>query len=113
MKKQVMLFVDDERTILDSLKSQFYQKYGDKYIYEIAEDAEEGFEGHRFRLRPAARFAAGPHDQRSDGRPQRSDFCRTGRDHRKVRAAVYFGQSDGIDRRADRRCLWIHAPANW
>ena len=44
MVKKAILCVDDERIILDSLKEQIENKLGDEYIYETAENAEEGLE---------------------------------------------------------------------
>jgi len=44
MKEKVILCIDDEKTILESLKSQLRRNLGDDYIYELAEDAEEGLE---------------------------------------------------------------------
>lgn len=43
-KKGIMLCVDDERIVLDALKNQLKMAYGDKYIIEVAESAEEGLE---------------------------------------------------------------------
>ncbi|MDM8522154.1 response regulator [Desulfococcaceae bacterium HSG8] len=44
MSKKVILCVDDEKIILDSLKSQLKKRFGSKYSYEAAENAEEAFE---------------------------------------------------------------------
>lgn len=42
--KPVILCVDDEKTVLDSLKAQLRDYYRDRFIYEMAEDADEAFE---------------------------------------------------------------------
>lgn len=42
--KKAFLFVDDEKTVLSSLKAQLKRRFGNKYIYEIAESAEEAQE---------------------------------------------------------------------
>ena len=44
MSKPVILCVDDERMVLDSLRAQLVAAFGDDYIYEGAEDAEEALE---------------------------------------------------------------------
>lgn len=44
MAKKAILCVDDENIILDSLKEQIENRLGDEYIYETAENAEEGLE---------------------------------------------------------------------
>ncbi len=44
MSKPVILCVDDERMVLDSLRTQLEAEFGDAYIYEVAEDAEEALE---------------------------------------------------------------------
>ncbi len=44
MNKLAILSVDDEKIILDSLKSQFEINFQDKYLFEFAESAEEAFE---------------------------------------------------------------------
>ena len=41
---KAILCLDDDQTILKSLKSQLKRNFGKEYIYESAEDAEEGFE---------------------------------------------------------------------
>ena len=41
MSKPVILCVDDERMVLHSLRTQLAAAFGDAYIYEGAEDAEE------------------------------------------------------------------------
>ena len=44
MSKPVFLCVDDERMVLDSLRTQLAAAFGDAYIYEGAEDAEEALD---------------------------------------------------------------------
>lgn len=44
MSKPVILCVDDERLILQSLSTQLKEAFGDAYIYEMAEDADEALE---------------------------------------------------------------------
>ncbi len=44
IKKPVILCVDDEKMVLDSLNNQLQKKFGDKYNYEFAESAEEAIE---------------------------------------------------------------------
>lgn len=44
MGKKAILCVDDESMILESLKEQIENRLGDNYIYETAENAEEGLE---------------------------------------------------------------------
>ena len=44
MSKPVILCVDDERIVLDSLRTQLAAAFGDAYIYERAEDAEEALD---------------------------------------------------------------------
>ncbi|MDM8522062.1 response regulator [Desulfococcaceae bacterium HSG8] len=44
MPKKVILCVDDEKIILDSLKSQLKKRFGSKYTYEVAENGEEALE---------------------------------------------------------------------
>ncbi|MBE9094939.1 response regulator [Tychonema sp. LEGE 07203] len=44
MSKPVILCVDDERMVLDSLRTQLAAAFGDAYTYEGAEDAEEALE---------------------------------------------------------------------
>lgn len=44
MNKPVILCVDDEKIILESLKAQLRQAFKDAYVYEIAEDADEALE---------------------------------------------------------------------
>ncbi|MEG4145196.1 response regulator [Microcoleus sp. Pol12B5] len=44
MSKPVILCVDDERMVLDSLRTQLAAAFGDAYIYEGAEDADEALD---------------------------------------------------------------------
>jgi DNA-binding NtrC family response regulator len=44
MPKPVILCVDDEVLILDSLKMQLRREFGDNYLYEMAENADEALE---------------------------------------------------------------------
>ena len=44
MAKSVILCVDDEKVVLNSLKTQLKESFGDLYQYEIAEDAIEALE---------------------------------------------------------------------
>ncbi len=44
MSHSAILCVDDEIVILDSLKEQLKRRFGDRYIYEVAESAEEAWE---------------------------------------------------------------------
>ena len=44
MAKGVILCVDDETIILESLQEQLERHFGSGYLYEIAENAEEGLE---------------------------------------------------------------------
>ena len=44
MAKDVILCVDDETIILESLQEQLERHFGNGYLYEIAENAQEGFE---------------------------------------------------------------------
>jgi DNA-binding NtrC family response regulator len=44
MAKKAILCVDDEKIILDSLKSQLKRRFGNRYIYELAENADDAFE---------------------------------------------------------------------
>ncbi|MEZ5672839.1 MAG: response regulator [Thiotrichaceae bacterium] len=44
MPKPVILCVDDEVVILDSLKMQLKREFGDNYFYEMAENADEALE---------------------------------------------------------------------
>jgi len=44
MSKAVILCVDDERMVLDSLRTQLSSSFGNSYIYEAAEDADEALD---------------------------------------------------------------------
>lgn len=44
MSKKIILCVDDEKIILDSLKSQLKYLFGGKYVYETAENADDAWE---------------------------------------------------------------------
>lgn len=44
MSKNVFLCVDDEKIILDSIKAQLKEKYGNTFHYETAESASEAME---------------------------------------------------------------------
>ncbi|RKZ42875.1 MAG: response regulator [Gammaproteobacteria bacterium] len=44
MSQAVILCVDDERIILDSLQIQLEDAFGDAYLYEFAENAEDALE---------------------------------------------------------------------
>ena len=44
MRKKAILCVDDESIILDSLTEQLEKHFGSNYIYESAENADEGLE---------------------------------------------------------------------
>jgi CheY-like chemotaxis protein len=44
MSKPMILCVDDEQVILQSLKTQLEEAFGDAYLYEVAEDADEALE---------------------------------------------------------------------
>ncbi len=44
MTKPAILCVDDESVILESLRSQLREAFGDAYSYEIAQDAEDALE---------------------------------------------------------------------
>src|SRR4028118_782982 len=44
MSKPVILCVDDERMVLNSLRAQLTAAFGDAYIYEGAEDADEALD---------------------------------------------------------------------
>ncbi|RKZ53764.1 MAG: response regulator [Candidatus Parabeggiatoa sp. nov. 3] len=44
MPKKAILFVDDEKTVLTSLKGQIKKQFGSTYQYEIAESADEAWE---------------------------------------------------------------------
>ena len=44
MSESAILCVDDEVVILDSLKEQLKRQFGDRFIYEVAESANEAWE---------------------------------------------------------------------
>ncbi|MCS6896196.1 MAG: response regulator [Bacteroidia bacterium] len=44
MSRPVILFVDDEKIVLDTLVVQVRSAFGDKYDYETAQSAEEAWE---------------------------------------------------------------------
>lgn len=44
MTKSAILCVDDERSILLSLREQIARNFGDRYLYELAESVEEAWE---------------------------------------------------------------------
>ncbi len=44
MVKNVILCVDDEKIILDSIKTQLKERYGNAFMYEAAESATEALE---------------------------------------------------------------------
>jgi CheY-like chemotaxis protein len=44
MNKPVILCVDDEKFVLESLKRQLRTTFGDAYCYEVAQDADEALE---------------------------------------------------------------------
>lgn len=44
MSKAVILCVDDERIVLNSLRTQLLSSFGKDYIYEAAEDADEALD---------------------------------------------------------------------
>lgn len=44
MKKNVILCVDDEKIILDSIKTQLKESYGNSFFYETAENAIDALE---------------------------------------------------------------------
>ncbi|HEY9848753.1 MAG TPA: response regulator [Leptolyngbyaceae cyanobacterium] len=44
MSNTAILCVDDEKVILESLKEQLKRKFGNQYLYETAESAEEAWE---------------------------------------------------------------------
>ena len=44
MEKTVILCVDDEKIILNSIKAQLKENYGHSFLYETAESANEAFE---------------------------------------------------------------------
>lgn len=44
MNRKAIICVDDEIIILDSLREQLEKHFGDAYLYEVAESAEEALE---------------------------------------------------------------------
>ncbi|MCL5129143.1 MULTISPECIES: response regulator [unclassified Algibacter] len=44
MEKIVILCVDDEKIILNSIKAQLRENYGNLFVYETAESANEAFD---------------------------------------------------------------------
>lgn len=44
MSKPVILCVDDEKVVLESLKAELKEAFGNAYRYEVAEDANEALE---------------------------------------------------------------------
>ena len=44
MVRKVILCVDDEKIVLDSLEKQLYNNFGSSFDYEIAENADDAFE---------------------------------------------------------------------
>lgn len=44
MSQAVILLVDDEKTVLTSLKNQLRNRYGRRFAYETAENADEAWE---------------------------------------------------------------------
>ncbi|NET31845.1 MAG: response regulator [Cyanothece sp. SIO1E1] len=44
MLDKAILCVDDEEVVLESLKEQLKRRFGNKYLYEVAESAEEAWE---------------------------------------------------------------------
>ena len=44
MSKPIILCVDDEKDILQSLRTQIMEAFGNAYGYEVAEDADEALE---------------------------------------------------------------------
>jgi CheY-like chemotaxis protein len=44
MSKKAILCVDDERIVLVSLRDQIFKHFGNKYRYEVAENADEAWE---------------------------------------------------------------------
>jgi response regulator RpfG family c-di-GMP phosphodiesterase len=44
MKKKVILAVDDERIVLDSLRRQLKDVFGNNFYYEIAENGDDALE---------------------------------------------------------------------
>jgi CheY-like chemotaxis protein len=44
MSKPMILCVDDEQVVLQSLRTQLEEAFGDTYLCEVAEDADEALE---------------------------------------------------------------------
>lgn len=44
MSEKAILCVDDEKIILDSLKNQIKKRFGNRYLYEFAQSADEAWE---------------------------------------------------------------------
>ncbi len=44
MSEKAILCVDDEKTVLDSLKEQLKSRFGRQYVYELAENGEDALE---------------------------------------------------------------------
>lgn len=44
MNEKAIICIDDEKIVLDSLKSQLHRNLGDDFTYEFAEDVSEGME---------------------------------------------------------------------
>jgi CheY-like chemotaxis protein len=44
MSELAIICVDDEAIILDSLREQLKRKFGSRYLYEVAESAEEAWD---------------------------------------------------------------------
>jgi len=44
LSEQVILCVDDEEMVLNSLEIQLRKQFGEKYVYEFAENAEDALE---------------------------------------------------------------------
>ncbi|MEN2992512.1 MAG: response regulator [Bacteroidia bacterium] len=44
MSRPVLLFVDDEKLVLDTLLAQVRSAFGERYDYEVAQSAEEAWE---------------------------------------------------------------------
>lgn len=44
MSKPVILCVDDEKIVLQSLRTQLNEAFGNAYLYEVAENADEALE---------------------------------------------------------------------
>ncbi|OQW90562.1 MAG: hypothetical protein BWK78_06700 [Thiotrichaceae bacterium IS1] len=42
--KPIILCVDDEKIVLDSLKAQLRDEFGDAYLYEVAENGSDAIE---------------------------------------------------------------------